>query len=380
MTDETKPDTTSLPADQDAGEATPGVSADKEVHVRKPSRALALVRTLVSRAAHGVREFFAHGAGATAVADIHAAFGHLLQNPHLGTIALGLVVAFYLLSGVYIVNPGEEAVVRRFGQVTQRRVGEGLHYRLPYPFERVDVVNVSQIRREGIGLRPPEHEVVLHPPEEAQVLTGDENIVSLKVIVQYRIKDPADYLLRVDYDANTLIRNTVSDMIVTLGGRSVVDDMLTTGRPELQGAILAGAQKTLDNYQSGLQLVSVNLQEVYPPKEVADAFRNVSSAREEKQATINDAVGYANSVVPKARGDAQRINQEAQGYVAQVTNRAAGDVQRFSDIYAEYRQNTAYRSQDMTRYRYFVETIEQVLGKTKKYIVDPRTENIRIVQ
>ena len=346
---------------------------------RRPTPLVPL-RLVLGKAGNALREFFAHGAGATALADIRAAFGHILRNPHLGKIALGIVVSLYLLSGVYIVNPGEEAVVRRFGQITQRRVGEGLHYRLPYPFERVDLVNVSQIRREGIGLRPPEHQVSLHPNEEPQILTGDENIVSVKVIVQYRIKDPADYLLRVDYDANTLIRNTVRDVIVTLGGRSVVDDLLTTGRPDLQRAILASAQKTLDNYQSGLQLVSVNLQEVYPPKEVADAFRNVSSAREEKEATINDAVGYANSVVPKARGDAQRINQEAQGYVSQVTNRAKGDVQRFSDIFAEYRQNAANRSQDMTRFRYFVETMEQVLGKTRKYVVDPRTQNIRIVQ
>ena len=347
---------------------------------RKPNHIVTLMRAVLTRVGLAIGAFFTHGAGATALADIRAAFAHLLSNPHLGKIALGIVVALYLLSGVYIVNPGEEAVVRRFGQVTQRRVGEGLHYRLPYPIERVDVVNVSQIRREGIGLRPPEHQVSLHPTEEPQILTGDENIVSVKVIVQYRIKDPADYLLRVDYDANTLIRNTVRDVIVTLGGRSVVDDLLTTGRPDLQRAILASAQKTLDNYQSGLQLVSVNLQEVYPPKEVSDAFRNVSSAREEKEATINDAVGYANSVLPKARGDAQRVNQEAQGYVAQVTNRAKGDVQRFSDIFAEYRQNAAYRSQDMTRFRYFVETMEQVLGKTKKYVVDPRTQNIRIVQ
>ena len=353
---------------------------DDDPREARTTRAASVARIQLARVGRAIREFFTRGAGATALADIGAAFGHLARNPHLGKIALGIVVALYLLSGVYIVNPGEEAVVRRFGQVTQRRVGEGLHYRLPWPVERVDVVNVSQIRREGIGLRPPEHEVALHPPEEPQILTGDENIVSVKVIVQYRIKDPADYLLRVDYDANTLIRNTVRDVIVTLGGRAVVDDLLTTGRPDLQRAILANAQKTLDNYQSGLQLISINLQEVYPPKEVADAFRNVSSAREEKEATINDAQGYANSVLPKARGDAQRVNQEAQGYVAQVTNRAKGDAQRFGDVLKEYRQNAANHSTDVTRYRYFVETMEQVLSKAKKYIVDPRTQNIRIVQ
>jgi membrane protease subunit HflK len=259
-------------------------------------------------------------------------------------------------------------------------VGEGLHYRLPFPIERVDIVNVSQVRREGIGLRPPEHAVALHPPEETQVLTGDENIVSIKIIVQYKIKDPADYLLRVDSDANPLIRSAVKSALISLGGRAGVDDLLTTGRPDLQRAMLANAQKVLDNYASGLQLISINLQEVVPPTQVADAFRNVSSAREEKQATINDAQGYANSVLPKARGDAERLNREAQGYVAQVTSRAQGDAQRFSDVFKEYWQSAANRATDVTRYRYFVETMEQILVKVKKYIVDPREQNIRIVQ
>jgi len=347
---------------------------------RNPSRVASIVRDVLTRTGNALREFMTYGAGATAIADMGAAFGHLARNPHLGKIAFSLVIALYFLSGVYIVNPGEEAVVRRFGQVTERRVGEGLRYRLPYPFERVDIVNVSQVRREGIGLRPPEHEVTLHPNEEPQILTGDENIVSIKIIVQYKIKDPADYLLRVDSDANPLIRSAVKSALVWLGGRAAVDDLLTTGRPDLQRVMLANAQKVLDGYESGLQLISINLQEVYPPKEVADAFRNVSSAREEKQATMNDAQGYANSVVPKARGDAERLTREAQGYVAQVKSRAQGDAQRFSDVFKEYRQSGANRATDVTRYRYFVETMEQVLAKVKKYIVDPREQNIRIVQ
>ncbi|MBI5029274.1 MAG: FtsH protease activity modulator HflK [Chloroflexi bacterium] len=346
----------------------------------KPSLVLNIVRRVLIQSGHALREFFSHGAGATAIADVRDAFGHIAHYPHLGKVAGGLIVALYFLSGVYIVNPGEEAVVRRFGQVTERRVGEGIHYRLPFPIERVDLVNVSQVRREGIGLRPPEHEVALHPAEETQVLTGDENIVSIKIIVQYKIKDPADYLLRVDSDANPLIRSAVKSALISLGGRATVDDLLTTGRPDLQRVMLANAQKILDGYSSGLQLISINLQEVVPPTQVADAFRNVSSAREEKQATINDAQGYANSVIPKARGEAERLTREAQGYGSQVTSRAQGDAQRFKDVFKEYRQSTANGATDVTRYRYYVETMEQVLAKVKKYIVDPREQNIRIVQ
>lgn len=150
-----------------------------------------------------------------------------------------------------------------------------------------------------------------------------------------------------------------------------MDDLLTTGRTELQQAVQSQAQKALDRPQSGLQFVNISLQEVYPPKEVADAFRDVASAREDRAKTINDAQGYRNSVVPEARGKAQRAISEAAGYKADVTNRARGESKRFEDTLAEYDRSLQSSSEDVTRYRLYVEAMEKILPKVKKYIVDP---------
>ncbi len=339
------------------------------------------VRRILGVVAQQLHEVLS-GPGATIATDLRGAFGHILASPHLGRAVMALAVALYLASGIFVVNPGEEAVVRRFGRITGRSVGEGLRYRLPWPIEQVDKVNVSEVRREGVGLRPPEHAIGLHPPEEVQILTGDENIVSIKIVVQYRIKDAAAYLFKVDVDPNPLIRNAVKSALTALGGRDAVDDLLTTRRPDLQRAVQTQAQKVLDSYESGIQLVSVNLQEVYPPKEVAEAFRDVASAREEKAATINDAQGYMNSLVPQARGDAQRTLREAEGYKTAAINKAQGDAQRFTDVLAEYRNNAAQHSTDVTRLRYYLETMEKVLPKVKKFIVNPTGQgvNVRLVQ
>ena len=341
------------------------------------------LRSLCLRIAGTMRRLAA-GPGTTAARDIQAAFAHLFQNPHLGKIGLALLAGLYLLSGVYVVNPGEEAVVRRFGRVVQSRVGEGLHYRLPWPLERADKVNISEIRREGIGVTPLEHGLRLHPPEEVQILTGDENIVNLKVIVQYRVKDPADFLLRVDYDANPLIRNAIKHALTAVGAETRVDELLTVGRTELQRVVQAAGQRTLDEYRSGVQLVNLTLQEVIPPKEAADAFRDVASAREERAKAINDAEGYRNSIVPEARGKAERMLREAEGYRADAINRARGDAARFASILDEYRRSAGENGAEVTLYRYYVEAMEKVLPRVKKYVVDPkgRSErvNIRVVE
>ncbi|TAK32651.1 MAG: FtsH protease activity modulator HflK [Chloroflexota bacterium] len=322
--------------------------------------------------------------GTTIGADLRGAFGHILAARHLGLMVLGGLAVAYVLSGVYVVNPGEEAVVRRFGRVLDRRVAEGLRYRLPWPIEQADKVNVAQIRREGIGVTIPDHPTSVHPPEEVQVLTGDENIVNVKVIVQYRVKDPADYLFKVAYGPDPLIRNAVKDALVSLGGATDVDDLLTTGRPEWQQALQSQAQRTLDRYNSGLQFVNISLQEVYPPKEASDAFRDVASAREDRAKAINDAQGYRNSVVPEARGKAQRAISEGEGYKADVINRAKGEATRFDDTLAEYVRSLESSSDDVTRYRLYVESMEKILSKVKKYVVDPGENgekvNVRILE
>lgn len=321
------------------------------------------------------------GDGYSPVDDVRAAFGHLSPR-RIGLALLGLVVLAYLLSGIYTVQPGEAAVVRRFGEVVAPKVPAGLHYRLPWPIEQETIVNVSEVRRESVGLTQPEPEHPLHleGPGKLQVLSGDTNIVDYEVIVQYQIKEPAAYLFNVDYPPYQLVRDAVRAAVTRLSGSTGVDDILTTERQALQNAIRQEIQDVLDQYGSGLAVVSINLQKAYPPDEVADAFRDVSSAREDKSKAINEAEGYRNSIIPEARGEANRILAEAAGYAKVQVDQATGGAQGFEAILAEYQTNSKIYGEDVTRFRLYLETMEKILPQVQTYVVQPGERiNLRLL-
>jgi len=315
--------------------------------------------------------------------DVRASFGGFPFRCLLISLAF-LPIAAYVLSGVYVVNPGEAAVVRRFGVVIQRRVEEGLHYRLPWPIDRVDIVNVATVRRESVGVTEPTGEDHIHdePMTRFRALTGDTNIIDVEVIVQYQVRDPADFLFNVDFPPHRIIREAVRGSVTNLVAGLPVDDILTTERQRLQEAIRADAQRRLDTYNSGLSIVSINLQKAYPPDEVADAFRDVASAGEDKAKATNEAQGHANSIVPEARGEAQRILAEANAYAAQVVNRAQGAAQAFESVLAEYQTNSKIYGRQVTLYRYYLEAMEQILPRVRVYVVnnaDRGQVNLRLI-
>lgn len=312
----------------------------------------------------------------TFVGDMRAAIGGLPRRRIVGAAML-LIALAYLLSGVYVVAPGEVAVVRRFGAVVAPREGEGLHYRLPWPIDRVDIVNVSQVRRESVGLTQPEPEHPDHPEKAAklQVLSGDTNVIDIEAIVQYQVRDPVAYLFTTRYSSYRLVREAVRYAVTNLVSVRRVDNILTTERQSLQDAIRAEAQRRLDEYNSGLLVVGVSLQKAYPPDEVANAFRDVSSAREDKVRAVNEAQGYANSLIPEARGQAQKIQSDAQAYQSDALNRAQGGAQAFDAMLAEYQASTRIYGPELTRYRLYLETIDKILPRVQTYVVDVTNNN-----
>ena len=214
--------------------------------------------------------------GYSPLEDVRAAFAHL--NPRRILLALaGLALIAYLLSGIYTVQPGEAAVVRRFGRVVAPLVAEGLHYRLPWPIEQEDVVNIAEVRRESVGLTEaePEHPLHLEDPGKLQVLSGDTNIVDYEVIVQYQVRDPAAYLFNLNYPSYQVVRDAVRAAVTRVSGSTGVDEILTSERQSLQNALRQTVQTLLDQYNSGLTVISISLQKAYPPDEVADTFRDV---------------------------------------------------------------------------------------------------------
>jgi membrane protease subunit HflK len=279
-----------------------------------------------------------------------------------------LILILYLASGIYIVQPNEQGVIRRFGKFT-RIDSPGLHYHLPFPFETAVTPSVTEVKRIEIGFRTARGGY-LEVPEEALMLTGDENIVSAESIVQYRIKNAADYLFNI-IEPELTVRNAAEAALRQVIGSRKIDDALTEGKYEIQEETKLLIQEVLDAYQSGILVIAVQLQDVNPPEEVSAAFKDVASAKEDKSKFINEAEGYRNDVIPKARGEAAKIVKEAEGYKIERIRRAEGDVAKFNQILAEYQNG-----KEVTRNRLYIETMELVLLHMKKFILEEKENNI----
>ena len=273
-----------------------------------------------------------------------------------------LVVLLYLATGIYVVEPNEQGVVRRFGKFT-RLDSPGLHFHFPYPFESAVTPSVTEAKRIEIGFRTIRNGYA-DVPEEALMLTGDENIVSAESIVQYKIKNPANYLFNI-IEPQTTVKSAAEAAIRQIIGSRKIDDALTEGKYEIQEDTKLLIQNLLDSYNAGILVIAVQLQDVNPPKEVSDSFKDVASAKEDKSKFINQAQGYKNDLIPKARGESAKIIKEAEGYKIERIRKAEGDVSKFNQILTEYQNG-----KKVTKYRLYIETMESILPNMKKFILE----------
>ncbi len=275
---------------------------------------------------------------------------------------LGIVLILWLLTGVYMVGPDEVGVVRTFGEYT-RVAQSGLNYHFPYPIETVNTPKVTEVKRIEIGFRTLRNGQYRTIEKESLMLTGDENIVDAEMIVQYKIKDPVEYLFNIVEPVLT-VREAAEASLRTVVGRNKIDETLTTGKFTIQEETKDQLQSILDNYQSGIHIVAVQLQDVSPPKEVIGAFKDVASAKEDKNRMINQAEGYRNDVIPKARGEAEAMIRDAEGFKQSRIKRSEGDAAKFTTILKEYR-----KAKSITEKRLYLETMEKVLPDIEKIIV-----------
>ena len=253
----------------------------------------------------------------------------------LGIILLLLVV--WIVPGTfYFVEPDEEGVVTRFGKF-HHTASPGLHFKFPSPIEHAATPKIRQVRRAEIGFRAAEGRALQRVPAESLMLTGDQNIIDINLVVQYRIMDSVKYLFNVRRP-HKLIRDSAETVIRGIIGSKKIDEALTTGKAEIQVLAKDQIQVLLERYDSGLQVVQIQLQDVHPPEQVEAAFKDVVSAREDKERMINEAQGYRNAVIPEARGQAAKIVREAEGYRERVIKTAEGDASRFLQQYAEYKK------------------------------------------
>jgi membrane protease subunit HflK len=209
-----------------------------------------------------------------------------------------------------------------------------------------------------------------------QLLTGDENIITAEAIVHYTVKDAAAFLYSVNNNSEQIVRYSVEAALVNLMANMKVDEMLSTAKVEVQNSAVKEAQATLDRYNTGIQIAAFNIQTIIPPSPVAQAFRDVTAAQEDREKAINQARGYANSLIPEARGKAQGIISRAEAYKTEKVNQAAGDTANFISILTEYQNAPGTSSRNTTKYRMLLETFEKILPKVKKYVVDSNGGNI----
>ncbi|HIO71656.1 MAG TPA: FtsH protease activity modulator HflK, partial [Flavobacteriales bacterium] len=274
----------------------------------------------------------------------------------------GIALIFWLFTGVYTVGPDEVGVVQRFGKYI-RVVQSGLNYHMPFPIETVKTPKVTEVKRIEIGFRTIGKNQYRTVERESLMLTGDENIVDAELIVQYKIKEPINYLFNFIGPELTM-REASEASLRTVVGRHNIDEALTSGKLMIQEETKELLQSILDKYETGVQVVAVQLQDVSPPKQVIDSFKDVASAKEDKNRMINEAEGYRNNVIPKARGEAQAMIREAEGFREARISRAEGDVAKFKAILKEYS-----KAKDVTRKRLYLEAMEEILPGLEKYIV-----------
>ena len=282
-------------------------------------------------------------------------------NFKITPVLIGILVV-WLLTGIYIVGPDEVGVIRTFGEYT-RVTQSGLNWKFPSPIETANTPKVTEVKRIEFGFRSLKNGQYRTVEKESLMLTGDENIVDAEMIVQYKIKDPVQYLFNI-VEPELTVREAAEASLRTVVGRNKIDETLTTGKFTIQEETKIQLQNILNKYESGIHVVAVQLQDVSPPKEVIGAFKDVASAKEDKNRMINQAEGYRNDVIPKARGEAEAMIRDAEGFRESRVKRAEGDATKFTTILKEYN-----KAKSITEKRLYLETMEKVLPGIEKIII-----------
>ena len=322
--------------------------------------------------------------------NIFGGAGGRLGGGNLGIIiaaVIALIIVIWAATGVYTISPGENASLRLFGAVQGNPITEeGLQWWWPSPVGQRDVVLVTETRRMELGFRSNEAADVTPFLEEALMISGDLNIVDVQMVVQYRISNLNFFLFNVDDpgeanrgiaegrpDGRTLKDGAEAALRLVVGQRSI-DDVLVRNREQVETDTRTRLQAIMNEYQTGIEVISVQLQDVKAPEEVRDAFDDVLRARQEFETRINQAQAYAEDIIPRARGDAQRIIEAADAFKQARVETAEGEAQQFEAVLDEYES-----SPDVTRQRLYLESLERVLPNVSKIIVDPEADPVLIL-
>ena len=290
--------------------------------------------------------------------------GFNFPNIGLGVLFLG-VFAIWLFSGIFIIQEGQAGIVLQFGKY-KYTTKPGINWRIPYPIQTHEIVNVSNVRSVEIG-----RSFVIQATnlKDSSMLTEDENIIDVKFAVQYRLKEPTEFLFN-NRDPDGAVVQAAETSVREIVGKSKMDDVLYVGRERIGIELASSIQKILDSYKTGIYITSVNVQNVQPPEQVQAAFDDAVKAGQDQERQKNEGQAYANDVIPRAKGAAARLIEEAEGYKAKVVATAEGDASRFKQVYSEYS-----KAQQVTRDRMYIDMMQQVYNNVTKVLVDTHSNS-----
>lgn len=277
--------------------------------------------------------------------------------------------AVWLASGFFMVQEGQTGVVLEFGRFTYS-TGAGINWRMPWPIQSHEVVNLSAVRTIEVGSSTL---IKATNQKDSSMLTQDENIVDVRFTVQYNIENATDFLFFNKTDRNgdqELVAQAAETSVREIVGKNTMNSVLYEGRDQVGIDLAQSIQRILASYKSGIRILSVNVQSVQPPEQVQAAFADVTKAGQDRERAISEGQAYANDIIPRARGTAARLLQEAEGYKSRIVSQAEGDAARFRAVQAEYA-----KAPQVTRDRIYLETMQQVYSNTTKVLVDSRQGN-----
>jgi membrane protease subunit HflK len=280
--------------------------------------------------------------------------GLKLGRPKTAITLASVVLLAYISTGFYTIQWNERGIVTRFGQQVGDEISPGFHYHLPWPIDSVESVKADDIRKLDTG--------------SFLILTGDENLIKINVATHYQVKDTSDYLYNLE-DPEKLVRDATRSALRKVIGEMGIDSILTTAKTQVLEKTRLLTESSLDDWDSGIHIVGVQLLQADPPPEVMEAFRDVASAREDRETYINEAYGYRNSIIPEARGKAAKIVMQAEGFKAERVNHAQGEASRFLLQHEEHD-----KAREVTEMRLYIETMEKALPPVEKILINPEVK------
>ena len=286
-----------------------------------------------------------------------------------------LLIMLLAFESLYTINTGQEVVIQRFGRYVSTETKPGINFKLPF-IDKGTVIDVNTVYRMEFGFTTMDNHKEFEYEDDyttSKMLTGDENIAIVETIVQYQIKDPAQYLFKVN-DVEGTLRTVAESAIRRVIASHTLDEALTENKSGIQLEIMQDLQQICDKYDNGIKIVGVQLQDVNPPQEVDADFRDVAGAREDKNAYINEATAHKNEIIPKARGEEASLINEAQAYATKRVEDAKAQVTAYEQLYEEYMNGT-----EVTRTRMYLETMQEVLKGVEIYIMEDNG-NMKLLQ